>query len=105
MRSKYKPVEVDGIKYLFYGYKQVSTLAEITRRSEQIIGEYDATKKLFERFSLKEVLKDLFRIGVIGNIDRSRQKMRFSFRGDDEILFEHDIFVHNALRAHLSIFE
>lgn len=104
LKAKYKPVEIDGIKYLFYGYKQISTLSELTLRAEQVVLEHEETKKLLDRTSLREVLKDLFRVGVIGNIDQRREKMRFSFRGDDEILFEYDIFMHNALRAHLSIF-
>lgn len=104
LKAKYKPVEIDGIKYLFYGYKQISTLAELNLRAEQVVLEHEEVKKLLDRVSLREVLKDLFRVGVIGNIDQRREKMRFSFRGDDEILFDYDIFVHNALRAHLSIF-
>ncbi|HIH2616418.1 TPA: P-loop ATPase, Sll1717 family [Burkholderia cenocepacia] len=104
LKAKYKPAEVDGIKYLFYGYKQISTFAELTQRADQVALEHEETKKLLDRISLREVVKDLYRIGIIGNIDRRREKMRFSFRGDDEILFEYDIFVHNALRAHLSIF-
>ncbi|WP_141227116.1 P-loop ATPase, Sll1717 family [Aeromonas caviae] len=104
LKAKYKPVEIDGIKYLFYGYKQISTFSELSLRAEQTVDEHDATKQLLDRTPLREVLKDLFRIGAIGNIDHRREKMRFSFRGDDEILFDHYIFVHNALRAHLSIF-
>lgn len=104
LKVRYKPAEIDGIKYIFYGFKQISTLAELTTRSEQASQEHSEVKNLLDRTSLREVLKDLFRIGIIGNIDSRRDKMRFSFRGDDEILFTHDIFVHNALRAHLSIF-
>ena len=104
LKAKYKPSDVNGIKYIFYGYKQISSLGELSQRAEEVALEHDETKKLIERISVREIAKDLFRIGVIGNIDRRRDKMRFSFRGDDEILFDNDIFVHNALRAHLSIF-
>ena len=104
LRAKYKPTDVDGIKYIFYGYKQISTFAELSMRADKVASEHDETKSLLDRTRLREVLKDLFRVGIIGNIDHRREKMRFSFRGDDEILFEHDIFIHNALRAHLSIF-
>lgn len=104
LKAKYKPKEIDGIKYLLYGYKQISTLEELSLRAAQIVLEHEEARLLLDRISLREILKDLFRIGLIGNIDNRREKMRFSFRGDDEILFEHDIFIHNALRAHLSIF-
>jgi hypothetical protein len=104
LKAKYKTAEIDGIKYIFYGYKPICSLAELTIRANKVSQDYKETKQLLERCSLKEVLKDLYRIGVVGNIDSKRDKMRFSFRGDDEIIFDHDIFVHNALRAHLSIF-
>jgi hypothetical protein len=104
LKAKYKPHEVDGIKYIFYGYQQISNLTELVSRADVIAVDHSETKQLLERMPLKEVLKDLYRIGVIGNIDRHRERMRFSFRGDDEILFDNDIFVHNALKAHLSIF-
>lgn len=104
LKSKYKPLEINGIKYLFYGYKQISNLSELTTRSENVSADHEETKQLLERINLRNILKDLFRIGIIGNIDDSRSKVRFSFRGDDEILFDNNIFIHNALKAHLSIF-
>jgi len=103
LKAKYKPLEIMGIKYLLYGYKQISSLNEFTTRSENVGRDHMETSQLLARVPLKEILKDLFRIGAIGNIDR-KNNMRFSFRGDDEILFDQNIFVHNALKAHLSIF-
>jgi hypothetical protein len=105
LKAKYKQEEIDGIKYLFYGYKQISTLTELNDRAVLVSKDHKEASALLKRTSLKEVLKDLFRIGAIGNIDARRERMRFSFRGDDEILFDNDIFVHNALKAHLSIFK
>lgn len=105
LKAKYKPSEVDGIKYIFYGYKQISSLTELASRADTVAQDHVETKQLLERMALKEILKDLFRIGVVGNIDKHRERMRFSFRGDDEIIFDNDIFIHNALRAHLSIFK
>lgn len=103
LKAKYKPSDIDGIKYIFYGYKQISSLSELLERSDMMAEEHKETKVLLEKFNLRTILKDLYRIGVIGNIDKSRDRMRFSFRGDDEILFSDDIFVHNAIKAHLSI--
>jgi hypothetical protein len=101
LKAKYKAADIDGIKYIFYGFRQISSLAEISERATNVMADHQETKDLLSRTNVKQILKDLFRIGAIGNIDRS--KVRFSFRGDDEILFEQNIFVHNALRAHLSI--
>ncbi|MCY1284462.1 hypothetical protein D9M70_333650 [compost metagenome] len=103
LKAKYKAPEIEGIKYIFYGYKQISSLSELTERSRGVSENHKETSDLLARHSIKEVLKDLFRIGAVGNIDKRRERMRFSFRGDDEILFDDEIFVHNALRAHLSI--
>lgn len=102
LKAKYKPTEIDGIKYIFYGFRQISTLQEIIQRADIAAIDHKETESLLKRVSIKDVLKDLYRIGIIGNIDDDR-RMRFSFRGDDEILFNCKIFVHNALRAHLSI--
>jgi len=104
LKAKYKPSDIDGIKYIFYGFRQISSLTDLEIRVAEITQYHIETKSLLDRVSLREILKDLFRIGVIGNIDERRVHMRFSFRGDDEILFDNYIFVHNALRAHLSIF-
>lgn len=105
LKAKYKQEEIDGIKYIFYGYKQISTLAELSDHANMVSKDHKETAALIKKTAIKEILKDLFRVGVIGNIDTRRERMRFSFRGDDEILFDHNIFVHNALRAHLSIFK
>lgn len=103
LKAKYKPAEIDGIKFIFYGYKQIASLSELMSRSELIKNDHQETADLLKNKQLKQILKDLYRIGVIGNIDKNRDRMRFSFRGDDEILFDNDIIVHNALKGHLSI--
>lgn len=103
LKAKYKASDIDGIKYILYGFKQISTLSDLDNRAVQISADHREASDLLQKVSLKEVLRDLYRVGIIGNINRNRTKMRFSFRGDDEILFDHDIFIHNALRAYLSI--
>lgn len=106
LKAKYTSSDVNGIKYIFYGYKQISSLTELASRTNTVAKDHDETKLLLERTQLKTILKDLFRIGVVGNIDKRRDRMRFSFRGDDEILFEdNNIFIHNALKPYLSIFK
>lgn len=103
LKAKYKPADIDGIKYIFYGYRQISSLEELSAQAALAAQNHKETANLLKQTDLKDVLKDLYRIGAVGNIDRRREKIRFSFRGDDEILFTHNIFLHNALRAHLSI--
>lgn len=105
LKTKYRPSDIDGIKYIFYGYRQISSLQDLLERSENTAKEHKQTALLLENHRLREILKDLYRIGVIGNINQSRNRIRFSFRGDDEILFDLNIFLHNALKAHLSVFK
>jgi hypothetical protein len=104
LKAKYRQDDINGIKYILYGYKSSSSLIEISRRAMEKSEEYKETRSLLEKYDIKDVLIDLYRIGVVGNHDRENDRMRFSFRGDDEILFDRNIFVHIALRAHLSIF-
>ncbi|HDR9152797.1 TPA: hypothetical protein QDA88_005205 [Burkholderia vietnamiensis] len=103
LKARYKPSEIDGIKYIFYGFRQVFSFSELSTRAEKVAKEHADTKTLLERVDLRVVMKDLYRIGIIGNIDKRSDRMRFSFRGDDEIIFDWDFFVHTALKAHLSI--
>ncbi|MBP5954108.1 hypothetical protein ICA16_00375 [Pseudomonas anatoliensis] len=103
LRTKYSTAEIEGIKYIFYGFKQISSLSDLITRADAVATEHKETHALIVKYSVREIVKDLFRIGVIGNIAPGGSHMRFSFRGDDEILFDQNIFIHNALCAHLSI--
>ncbi|MFP2768750.1 P-loop ATPase, Sll1717 family [Oceanisphaera sp. KMM 10153] len=105
LKAKYRAADIDGIKYLFYGYRQIFTVGDLVDRIEKVEKDHVETESLFKNHDIKDVVKDLYRIGVLGNINQKGDRIRFSFRGDDEILFEHNLFIHNALKAHLSIFE
>jgi len=105
LKAKYKASDIDGIKYMFYGFKQIMNIAELSDRANLMAVDHTETAELLKKCTIKDLLKDLYRIGVIGNIEPGRNdRMRFSFRGDDEILFDKNIFVHNALKSHLSIY-
>ncbi|SIR98477.1 hypothetical protein SAMN05878276_1398 [Aquipseudomonas alcaligenes] len=104
LKSKYRMEEIEGIKTFLYGYKQIFSRAEALSRSENVSQDHEEADTLFKKTKINTLLKDLFRIGAIGNIHPHNRKMRFSFRGDDEILLDQDAFVHNALKAHLSIY-
>lgn len=101
LKSKYRSDDIEGIKRLFYGVKQHFTFNYIRERQEEIKQLYPEIEKLLSTYSIQEIISDLYRVGVIGNNENGR--IRFSFRGDDEILLEQTCFIHNALKAHLSI--
>ncbi len=104
LKARYSSDEIEGIRNILYGFKQISTVAEVIMRAEELKEDHDSVAKLLKGRKIKDVLRDLFRVGIIGNIDSKHIKMRFSFRGDEDILFDHKIFIHNALRGHLSIY-
>lgn len=102
MKARYKPEEISAIKRLFYGYRQISNFADLSQRAETVSEQHQELADLTKKKRLSVIAEDLYRIGIIGNID-TRKRIRFSFRGDDEIMLEHNIFVHNALKPYLSI--
>ncbi|MBG2765275.1 hypothetical protein I4566_15995 [Proteus mirabilis] len=107
LKAIYKSEEINGIKNILYGYTQVSTIQEISSHAESVAQSYPDTRKLLDKRLIAEILVDLYRIGVIGNYSNESQtgkkKFRFSFRGDDDILLHQKFYIHNALKAHLSI--
>lgn len=103
MKATYKPEDISAIKRIFYGFRQISNFADFSQRAEGVSEKHQDLADLIKRKRLSVIAEDLYRIGIIGNIDARRKNVRFSFRGDDEIMFDHNIFVHNALKPYLSI--
>lgn len=105
LKAKYSSNYIDSIKKIFYGKKQIWEFIELKSDIFNMADNYPHIKELINRFSIDEILSDLYRVGIIGNIDRTKSpsRMRFVFRGDAEILFYQEIYLHNALLAHLSI--
>lgn len=107
LKAKYKSSEIEAIKTIFYGYKQISTIQELIGNCDSLKDLYPGVADLVNNHSMMDLLKDLFRIGVIGNFNKphpnDKGKFRWSFRGDESILPNQKIYVHNALLAHFSI--
>ncbi|GEK74216.1 MULTISPECIES: P-loop ATPase, Sll1717 family [Halomonas] len=106
LRAVYRSDEIEGLESLLYEAKQVMEVRELVKESEDKSEFYPEVGKLLSRHNVPKILKDLYRVGIVGNIDwndRGESKMRFSFRGDSRILPTQKIFIHNALRSHLSL--
>lgn len=101
LKAKYRSEDIGAIKRLLYGYKQVFSLGEIIQRVSEIKNLYPEIEQLIENHKIQNILIDLYRIGAIGNIDDGN--LRFVFRGNDDIMLEQKCYVHNALKAFLSI--
>jgi cold shock CspA family protein len=100
LKAKYTNKQIDAIRRIFTGissnfdfnyiYKRVSTIKEI----------YSDVNELLNHYKLDVILTDAYRIGIIGNMDT---KARFAFRGQDDILLEKKMMIHQALWPTLSI--
>jgi len=106
LKTKYKNEEIDAIKRIFYGYnKQFFSFKELEGHCNKTKEFYQNLDDLLKKYKLSDILFDLYKIGVIGNSKKEggRSYLRYSFRGDDEILFEQNIVLHRALKAFMSV--
>lgn len=104
--ARYTIEEILAIKTLLYGFQHKFSFKEISKRLSEFAELYPEVKSLENKFKISTILTDLYRIGVIGNIlhDRRNQiKLRFSFRGDDQVLLDKEFTIHNALKHYFSV--
>lgn len=102
LKANYKPSEISGIKNILYGFKRRFNLGDLTVHAAQVAENYADTAKLLEKHQIKIIASDLYRVGILGNISEDG-KHRFSFRGDENILYGQMLFLHIALRPTLSL--
>lgn len=101
MKARYSSLGIDGIKKLLYGIRPPVSTRFLEDRLDSLRREHAEVNHLAKKASVQALISDLFRIGVLGNT--AHGKMRWSFRGDDEVLPEQALVIHNALRSYLSI--
>lgn len=99
LRAIYNEEELSGIKQILIAIKCPFSYIELNKKCESK-KIYASVNFLFQKHNLADVLSNLYRIGVIGN---SGQRMRFSFRGDDELIIENNMTIHPALWNFLSV--
>lgn len=100
LRTKYTENEIDGIQRLLYGIKCPFNLHEISVTSDKKREHYTQVDSLLKHHRLGDILSLLYKVGIIGN---TGQKVRYSFRGDDELIIEKNMKVHDPLWNYLSI--
>ena len=101
LKTKYSSIGIEGIKQLLYGISPPVTTAFLEDRLATLRRRHSEVEHLAKKASGHTIIADLYRLGVLGNTHHG--KMRFSFRGDDEVLFDQHLIIHNALRSYLSI--
>lgn len=100
LRAIYNEDEIAGIKRIFYGIKNPFYYSTLKEHVEKIREMYTVVDKLLDKHKLGEILSNAYRVGLLGN---TGEKVRFAHRGDDEILLEKQIMIHQALWSFLSI--
>ncbi len=114
IRAVYSSKQLEALCQIFNGFTQYFSFAEINTRVDKLI-EYDSdVQNLIYEHKLSNILKSLYSAGVIGNIykfetrDRNgkmkeKSRIRFVFRGDENLLLDRNMMIHNALKQYLSL--
>jgi len=75
-------------------------LNQITVACDSKRKHYNDLDLLLKKHKLGDILSLLYRVGIIGN---TGQKVRYSFRGDDELVIESNMKIHDPLWNYLSV--
>jgi len=100
LRTTYTEKEIDGIKKLLTSLTCPFNMAEFIKHCDQKRSVYSDVDSLLEQHKPGDILSLLYRVGLIGN---TGQNVRYSFRGDDELVIENSMKVHDPLWNYLSI--
>ena len=100
LRAKYTPEEIDGIQKILLGISCPFSLFDITAECDKKKITYTSVNILLQKHKLGDILSILYKVGIIGN---SGEKVRYSFRGDDDILLDKPMKIHDSLWNYLSI--
>ncbi len=80
--------------------KSPFTIHQITDKCEKGRRVYSALDDLLKKYKIGDLLSHLYNVGIIGN---TGEKIRYSFRGDDELIIENMMKIHDSLWNYLSI--
>jgi hypothetical protein len=106
---KYTTIEIEGIKQSFLGYQNNFSYDEFQKHISRRSKLYPSIDELFKKHKLGELIGDLYKIGVIGNVLDYKNKygrkdlIRFSFRGDMDVILEGKFKLHNALKGFFTL--
>ena len=105
---KYSQPEISGIQQIFNGYKRQFSFGDIQLHIEKRLKLYPAIETVLNSHKLGEILTDLYNVGFIGNVLFSGGrgdvvKMRFSFRGDPNLILEEKLTIHKGLYSFFTL--
>jgi hypothetical protein len=105
---KYNQSELSGIQQIFNGFQRQFSFKDLQIHIDNRKSLYPAIKALLDSHNISEILTDLYNVGFLGNIISSRKqgnnaKMRFSFRGDPNLIIEEKLTIHKGLYSYLTL--
>ncbi len=101
LRALYSAQDIDDIFNCFTGFVDTFSLDQLR---EQVATYFPHTVLATRTL---DVLSDLYRLGIIGNVNPALHRYRWQYRGDDRIILTGDwlITIHRGLRKALSTTE
>jgi energy-coupling factor transporter ATP-binding protein EcfA2 len=100
LKTTYTESEVNGIKRLLTSIKCPFAYGEIVQAGEKKREYYNELDNLLNKYKMGDILSVLYRVGIIGN---TGERVRYSFRGDDELVIEGRMKIHDPLWNYFSI--
>lgn len=100
LRTVFTEREIDGVKRLLTSISCPFNFNEFTKICLEKKEIYSDVELLLKDQKPADILSILYRIGLIGN---TGSKVRYSFRGDDELVIESSMKIHDPLWNYLSI--
>jgi hypothetical protein len=108
LQASYSNDELTATKLLLQTLPKIFSFDQFLAICANKASLYGAVLRLLNRRQPADVLADLYRVGVVGNIVPStnlnrRPMVRWVFRGDSEIILTSQLIIHQALWRELSI--
>jgi len=105
---KYNKNAIAGIQQIFNGYRRTFQYDDLRSHIEKRSKLYPAIEALLKSRQIGGILSDLYNVGFIGNVIYAGKrtndaKMRFSFRGDPNIILEEHLTIHKGLYSFFTL--
>jgi hypothetical protein len=94
LRAKYDTYSVEAIKQILTNIVNPFSLKEIESECIRKRSLYpDSVPSLLDKYDIKTILHDLYRIGIVGNY----KGYRFAYKGNADLVLSEPIIIHRAL--------
>jgi hypothetical protein len=101
LNVKYRDTELTGLSQALTRFKHHFRLDEFRAELDKKASSDSAVASLRDYAKPGDILRDLYRVGAVGNQDG--KGVRFAFRGDQEVDLTGTLMVHRALWSHFGL--